>query len=201
MTATENPVTATELTMFQGVVDPVAATISTATADELGAPSPCSGWSARDVLNHMIGAADMFAACARGQQQPFPDWSAMPDWVGADPVASYRRSGVALTAAFGAPGVLDGAVSMPWGDMPARFALNLIMADHVAHAWDLARATGLEIEIRDDAAETALATMRVAVSPELRSAGFYGPEQAAPEDASTLDRLAAFTGRPLSISR
>ena len=124
----------------------------------------------------------------------------MPDWVGADPVASYRRCGVALTAAFGAPGVLDGALSMPWGDMPARFALNLIMDDHAAHAWDLARATGLEIEIRDDAAETALAIMRVAVSPEPRSAGFYGPEQAAPEDASSLDRLAAFTGRPLSIN-
>ena len=64
--------TATELTMFQGVVDPVAATISTATADELGAPSPCSGWSARDVLNHMIGAADMFAACARANNSPSP---------------------------------------------------------------------------------------------------------------------------------
>jgi hypothetical protein len=28
-------------------------------------------------------------------------------------------------------------------------------------------------------------------------AGFYGPEQTAPEDAATMDRLAAFTGRPL----
>jgi hypothetical protein len=39
---------------------------------------------------------------------------------------------------------------MPWGEMPAQFALNLIMADHATHAWDLARATGLEIEIPDD---------------------------------------------------
>ena len=189
--------TATELTMFENVVDPIAAAIGSATADQLGAPSPCAGWSARDVLNHMIGAADMFAACARGQQQPFPDWSSMPDWVGADPVAAYRRSAAALTAAFGGPRVLDGAVSMPWGGMPAQFALNLIMADHATHAWDLARATGLEIEIPDDAVETAMATMRVAVSPEMRAAGFYGSEQPAPEDASTFDRLAAFSGRPL----
>jgi hypothetical protein len=39
--------------------------------------------------------------------------------------------------------------------------------------------------------------MQVAVSAEFRAAGFYGPEQTAPEDAATMDRLAAFTGRPL----
>jgi hypothetical protein len=56
----------------------------------------------------------------------------------------------------------------------------------------VARATGLEIDIPDDAVETVMATMRVAVSPEMRAAGFHGSEQPAPEDASTFDRLAAF---------
>lgn len=189
--------TATELTTFQGVSDSIAAAISQATPAQLAAPSPCAGWSARDVLNHMIGATDMFAACARGEQHPFPDWSAMPDWVGDDPAASYRRSAAALTGAFAAQGVLAGKVSMPWGDMPAAFAVNLIMADNAAHAWDLARATGLTIEIQAAAADTALTTLQASVSPEFRAAGFYGPEQAAPEDAATLDRVAAFTGRPL----
>ena len=62
---------------------------------------------------------------------------------------------------------------MPWGGMPGQFALNLIMADQATHAWDLARATGPEIDIPDDAVETAMATMRVAVSPEMRATGFY----------------------------
>jgi uncharacterized protein (TIGR03083 family) len=71
--------TATELTMFEGVRDAVAGVIAEATAAQLAAASPCVGWSARDVLNHMIGGANLFAACARSEQQPFPDWSAMPD--------------------------------------------------------------------------------------------------------------------------
>jgi uncharacterized protein (TIGR03086 family) len=145
----------------------------------------------------MIGGADLFAACARGEPQPFPDWSDMPDWVGNDPVASYRRAAAGVLAAFSAPGVLEGTVPMPWGDTPAAFALNLIMADQVAHSWDLARATGLTIEIPTATAEIALATTQASVTPEFRAAGLYAAEQPAPDDASTLDRLAAFSGRSL----
>ncbi len=193
MTAT----TATELTMFEGVSDSVARAIAEATAAQLAAPSPCVGWRARDVLNHMIGGADLFAACAHGEQQPFPDWSDMPDWVGNDPAASYRRATAGVLAAFSASGVLEGTVPMPWGDTPAPFALKLIMADHATHAWDLTQATRLTIEIETTTAETALATTQASVTPEFRAAGLYAAEQPAPEGASTLDRLAAFSGRSL----
>ena len=189
--------TANGITMFQGAAGTIAGALDHATPAQLAAPSPCTEWTRRDVLNHMIGASGMFAACARGESQPFPDWSVMPDWVGDDPAASYRRSAAALIAAYSAPGVLGGEVTMPWGAMPAAFALNVITADHVTHSWDLARTAGLPIVIDDDAAGAALATMQVAVSAEFRAAGFYGPEQTAPEDAATMDRLAAFTGRPL----
>jgi uncharacterized protein (TIGR03086 family) len=189
--------TAAELTMYEGVSDSIARAIAEATAAQLAAPSPCVGWSARDVLNHMIGGADLFAACATGEQQPFPDWSDMPDWVGDDPAASYRRAAAGVLGAFSAPGVLDRTVPMPWGDTPAPFALNLIMADHATHSWDLARATGLTIEIQAATAETALATTQASVSPEFRAAGLYAAEQPAPEGASTIDRLAAFSGRAL----
>jgi uncharacterized protein (TIGR03086 family) len=189
--------TAAELTMYEGVSDSIARAIAEATSAQLAASSPCVGWSARDVLNHMIGGADLFAACAAGEQQPFPDWSDMPDWVGNDPAASYRRAAAGVLGAFSAPGVLDRTVPMPWGDTPAPFALNLIMADHATHSWDLARATGLTIEIQAATAETALATTQASVSPEFRAAGLYAAEQPAPEGASTIDRLAAFSGRAL----
>ncbi len=189
--------TATELTMFEGVSASIARAIDKATPSQLAAPSPCVGWSARDVLNHMIGGADLFAACARGEQQSMPDWSDMPDWVGNDPAASYRHATAGVVSAFSAPGVLAGTVPMPWGDTPAPFALNLIMADHATHAWDLTRATGLTIEIQVAAADSALATSQASVSPEFRAAGLYAAEQPAPEGASTLDRLAAFSGRSL----
>ena len=187
--------TATELVTFEGVSSSITSAISRATSAQLAASSPCAGWTARDVLNHMIGGADMFAACARGEQQALPDWSAMPDWVGDDAVASYRRAAAGLIAAFSAQGVLEGTVPMPWGDTPGAFALNLIMADHATHAWDLIKATGLSIDIEPTAADIALATMQASISPEFRAAGLYGSEQPVPADAPTFDRLAAFTGR------
>ena len=71
------------------------------------------------------------------------------------------------------------------------------MADHAPHSWDLARATGLSIKIPAATAEVALATSQASVSPEFRAARRYVAEQPGPEGASTLDRLAAFSGRSL----
>jgi hypothetical protein len=44
------------------------------------------------VLNHMVGGADWFAGPARGEEVPLPNWSAMPDCLGADPAHSYRAA-------------------------------------------------------------------------------------------------------------
>jgi uncharacterized protein (TIGR03086 family) len=188
--------TATELNLFESVSDSIAVAVATATPAQLAAPSPCAGWTARDVLNHMIGSANLFAACARREQQPFPDWSHMPDWVGDNPADSYRRAAAGVITAFRATGALENAVPMPWGDTPAPFALALIMTDHATHAWDLTR-SGVAIEIDTAAADTALATAHASVSPEFRAAGLYASEKPASPDASTLDRLAAFSGRAL----
>ena len=76
---------------------------------------------------------------------------------------------------------------MPWGDTPAAFALNLIMADHATHSWDLTRATGLTIEIPAATAETALATTQASVTPEF------------PPPASTRPNSQPPRARPRSI--
>jgi uncharacterized protein (TIGR03086 family) len=86
---------------------------------------------------------------------------------------------------------------MLWGEMPAAFALNMLIADHITHAWDLTRTTDLPVDMDEPAIEAALATCQAPVTPEFRQAGFYGPEQTAPENATTLERLAAFTGRTI----
>ncbi|MFN0025818.1 MAG: TIGR03086 family metal-binding protein [Acidimicrobiales bacterium] len=185
----------TEITKLQNVVNVIADLVTRAGPDVLLNASPCAGWNGRDVLNHMVGAADLFAGPARGETMSFPDWSSMEDLLGNDPVTAYRNGVERVVAAYGAPGVLDGNVTMPWGEMPASFALNVLIADHVTHAWDLGRAAGVPVQIDDAVVDVALQTFRVSVVPELRAAGFYGPEQTEPPAATPLDRLAAFTGR------
>ncbi len=185
------------LDRFDQVADAVTAIAMRAMPYRLLGPSPCTGWSRRDVLNHMVGAAALFAAPARGEPTSFPDWSAMPDWLGSDPAVAYRDAADGVLAAYGAPGVLCGTVAMPWGEMPAPVALDMLTADHVTHVWDLTHGTDLAVELDDAIVEAALATSHSLVSPEFRAAGFYGAEQPAPSDAPALDRLAAFAGRPL----
>ena len=70
-------------------------------------------------------------------------------------------------------------------------------AGHVTHSWDLAGSGGLPIAIDPIAADVGLATTQMAVSPEFRTAGFYGLEQNTPEGAATVDGPATFTGCPL----
>src|SRR5204863_441274 len=83
------------------------------------------------------------------------DWSAMADWLGADPACSYRAAADRAIAAYAAPGVLDANVTMPWGEMPAAVTLNLLIADHVTHAWDLEQTTGIQMNIDDAVIEDA----------------------------------------------
>ncbi|HYX61251.1 MAG TPA: TIGR03086 family metal-binding protein [Streptosporangiaceae bacterium] len=187
--------TSTPIDRFRHVAAAVIALVEDTPPGGLLVDSPCAGWTAHDVLNHMVGSADLFAGPARGEEMPFPNWSAMPDWLGGDPARSYRAAADRAIAAYNAPGILDGTVKMPWGEMPATFAVTLLTADHVTHAWDLEQATGVPMKIDEALIEEALTAMTASVTPELREAGFYAPECTAPPGASTAQKLAAFTGR------
>ena len=195
MSTTET--TTTPIDQLRTVTAAVIALVEHASPDQLLHDSPCAGWSGRDVLNHMIGSADLFSGPARGEDVPFPNWSAMPDWLGADPAQSYRAAAGRALAAYAVPGVLDGNVVMPWGEMPAAMALNMLVADHVTHAWDLEQTTGIPMNIDDAIIEDALAVSIAGVTQGFRDAGFYGPEITAPAGASAVERLAAFTGRAI----
>src|SRR4051794_30288228 len=112
MTMTTTETATTQIDQLRHVTAAVTALVEHATPDQLLHDSPCVGWSGCDVLNHMVGSADLFTGPARGEEVPFPDWSAMPDWLGADPARSYRAAADRAIAAYAAPGVLDANVTM-----------------------------------------------------------------------------------------
>jgi uncharacterized protein (TIGR03086 family) len=85
---------------------------------------------------------------------------------------------------------------MPFGEVPGEVALSVITADHLTHAWDLARATDQDLAIDDDVAEWALATWQVVVPAEGRpEGGGFADVVPVADDASPLDRLLGYTGR------
>jgi uncharacterized protein (TIGR03086 family) len=168
------------------------------TGELLERPTPCEGWTARDIINHITGGATMFAMSAESGSVP-DDLVAQlmgGDNIGDDPQGAFKVAATRALAAFEDPAVLDKMVTLPFGTMPAGVALNIAVFDVATHAADLAVSTGQQIE---DLAilEAALEIGKQMVGPDLRTPGVFDAEQAADADAPIQDRLLAFAGRRL----
>jgi uncharacterized protein (TIGR03086 family) len=166
--------------------------ISGLTPDHRELPTPCKDWTVHDLVDHMVGGGLMIAAALtqEASAMPAPGTDHLPEgpavgWAGA----------VAAMGAAATPDNLENNRQLPFGEMPGAMGLSLITADHVTHAWDLARATGQEIAPSDDLVEWAQGVWSVAITDELRNGDAFDVVQPCADDASPIDRLAAFTGR------
>jgi len=79
--------------------------------DQWMAPTPCTDWHVRDVVDHLVGMNLVFVALL--QDGPRPERGA--DRLGADPAGAYRRSAAALQVAAALPGVLERSQATPIG--------------------------------------------------------------------------------------
>ncbi len=174
--------------------DAVAGLISNIRADQWSAPTPCTEWTVRQVVNHLIGMNRVFAALLAGQPPP-PRPPA--DHAEQDPVRAYRDSAAALRAAFARPGVLERTYRGPLGTATGAERLQIRLYDLLAHGWDLAQAIGQPDGLPDDLAEQSLVFARTQLTEQARP-GRFGPAQDVAEHASAIERLVAFLGRPVS---
>lgn len=166
-------------------------------ADQWNAPTPCTDWTVRDLVNHIVGGNRLFTGILRGEINLQPGGPPRPpiDWLGDDPPAAYRTAATALLEAFGQPGVMQQTFTVPFGSVPGAVALHLRNTELLAHGWDLARATGQATRFPDEVVEQELAFSRSSLGaiPPTRSP-FAAPQPVA-DDAPTIDRLAALLGR------
>lgn len=161
-------------------------------ADQWTAPTPCTEWNVRDLVNHLVGMNLVFVALFEGR--PMPERRA--DRLGADPAGAYRQSGAALQAAAVRRGVLQRSQTTPVGVATGAERLQWRIVDLLTHGWDLVQATGVAAELPDDLAEQALTFVRVQLPSQPR-AGRFGDPQPIRDGAPAIDRLAALTGRPV----
>jgi uncharacterized protein (TIGR03086 family) len=171
---------------------PVGDLIAEVGPEQWKAPTPCTEWNVRDVVNHLVGMDLVFTALIEGG--PMPERGA--DCIGDDPVRAYRASSASLQAAFARPGVLERSCRGPLGSATGTERLQIRLYDLLAHGWDLAQATGIPGQLPEDLAEQALAFVRVQLPPQSRMGRFAEP-QPVEETAPAIDRLAAFLGRPV----
>ena len=185
-----------EIELLQGVVDQTTTVIAGVGADQWDTASPCAGWTVRDVVNHIVGGATVFAISV--EQGSVPDEElgrlAGEDNLGADPLGAWTTASARALAAFERPGALEQSVVLPFGEMPGAAALSIAVFDVLTHAVDIASVTGQHLT---DLAllETALGMGEQLVGPELRVPGVFDPVQPVAADAPVETRLLAFAGR------
>ena len=178
---------------FAHALDIAHGVIAGVPADKWTAPSPCTEWDARGVLNHLIGGVKMVAVCVPGGTI---DHAALGgDLGGSDPAGTFRVIADDAVAAFrNDPSVLGRPVKMPFGEMPGGMVIGLFTNDAFVHAWDLARATGQSTDLDPQFAQGVMAAVRGFVTDDFRKPGFFDAEKPAPAGATAADQVAACSG-------
>ena len=170
--------------------------ISSIRPEQWAAPTPCTDWTVRELVSHLVGMNRVFAALLADEPPPRRGGAGAAE---EDLVRAYRESAAALLAAFSQPGALDRSYRGPLGAATGAERLQIRLYDLLAHGWDLARATGQPAQLPDDAAEHALAFARVQIVDSTRP-GRFGPVQVVSPEAPAIDRLVAFLGRRVESS-
>lgn len=163
------------------------AAILDATDDQWDAPTPCEGWSIRDVVVHTIDTERDFLQRHGLSPGPAPD--------AADPASAWRAHAAEVAEVLARDGVAEREYDGHFG----RTTIAATMADFygwdlVIHGSDIARATGQPWSISDSEAAALHATAD-GWGQALYSEGVCGAAVPVPDDASATDRLLARLGR------
>ncbi|MEV0678580.1 TIGR03086 family metal-binding protein [Actinosynnema sp. NPDC050436] len=161
------------------------------------AATPCPDWTARDLVNHVVGGERMTAALLDGATTGVAVKAFSVDWLAADdPLVAFDAATAALDAAAGGPGALDRVVQHPVGPVPGRQAVEFRVAEHLVHAWDLARALDVDDVLDPDLVARTWEAMRD-LAPVIGGLGVFGagPSGALGEGSPLQDRLLDLSGR------
>ncbi len=157
-------------------------------ADRWESPSPCEGWTARDVLRHVVETHEQTPTFVGLPPQPVLS-------VDDDPVAAW------IHARDGMQELLDdpSRAGLEHDGYLGRTSLattvdSFVCFDLIVHGWDIARATGLDESIPAVDVEDAWA-LTERLSGMMGTPGVFGPEVPVSDDASRQAQLLGRIGR------
>ncbi len=154
--------------------------------------SPNTEWTAKQTLGHVIWGMKRMTTAIRGDAPPAEQAEA--DVAGDRPADTWNNVRDNLLDALDHQGVLTKEIDTPFGDMTVDEALGKFIIDPLTHAWDIAKATGVDAAIPDDLAEKALDIL-MAFGDAIRGPGIMESPVDVPQDAPIQDKLIAYSGR------
>lgn len=152
-------------------------------------PSPCEGWTARDVVGHLTEwIPDFF----RAQGVAFPEAPPVQE----DPVAAWEAVRTTIAGALADPERARQPVSTPFSTQSLAETVDAIVTGDVfTHTWDLARATGQDEALDAEQLQRMLASVGTMPEEAMRGDGMFGPPIEVPDDADDQTKLLAYLGR------
>jgi uncharacterized protein (TIGR03086 family) len=154
------------------------------------APAPVEGWTARDVVRHLVEWFPAFLESGTGIRLP-----AGPS-VDDDPVGAWANQRDAIQDLLDDPASEGLVLTNPHiGEVPLPEAIDRFYTHDVfMHTWDLARATGQDETLDAETCRRMYDGM-LPMDEMLRASGQYGPRVPVPEDSDPQTLLLAFIGR------
>jgi uncharacterized protein (TIGR03086 family) len=181
----DDPLVDEEVVRHRRACDGFSSVAQAAAPDSWSVPTPCTEWTARDVVEHVIGFHEFLLLRPLGVRARRPR---------DDPAARWSATSLTLFTALTTEGVLDRATELPGGgESTPRTMLGALTTDVLVHTWDLARAVGLPSDLDD---ELCIRAYEAAYASEFRRAdGMIGEEIPVAAGASATDKLVALYGR------
>src|SRR5438874_438060 len=158
------------------------------------AGTPDTEWNVRDLVSHVLSenlwAPPLFAGSTISEVGDRFDGNVL----GTDPHGSWRAASVHALEAAAEAGAMERTVHLSFGDFPGREYAMQLFADHLIHAWDLARAIGADERLDSELVGECTAWF-ANLEDAYRGAGAIAERQPIPDGADAQTRLLAMFGR------
>lgn len=167
--------------------------------DQWQRPTPCTEWSVRGLVNHVVGENLWMPPLLGGQTIGEVGSRFDGDVLGSDPVQAWESARADAAAAVSDEAALARTVALSFGETEASEYVWQVAADQAIHAWDLAVAVGADDRL-DAALVTAVATWFADNEEGYRAGGAIGPRPALDAAADEQTRLLAMFGRTRPVA-
>jgi uncharacterized protein (TIGR03086 family) len=165
-----------------------AAKVAAVPADAWSNQSPCADWDARGVVGHVIETQGMFLGFIGRELGDIPS-------VQDDPAAAWDAARATVLSCLKDPATAQQEFDGLLGRTTFESAVDRFLSfDLVIHAWDLARAAGLEHRMDPDDV-TRVRAMAEEFGDGIRSPMVCGPALDPPPGADAQAELLAYLGR------
>ncbi|HEX3588732.1 MAG TPA: TIGR03086 family metal-binding protein [Pseudonocardiaceae bacterium] len=164
--------------------------------EQFGLPTPCTAWTVRGVLNHIVIGNMIADAIVAGVAHP----NRNVDHLSRVPKDTFARSMVRTRETLTTPGLFDRVVSTPVGERPGLYLVHLSVAELLVHSWDLAQATGQSTDLDAELVQWVRTDWQTRLGDTPRTLLPFGEPQPVPDQATAADRLAAYLGRSVVVA-